>query len=286
MRIMTSNIWGDYFGNPVEDREDLLYDVFMRYQPDVLGFQEVTKNWYGSRLFERLSGEYAFVGMEVYSDSMRVDSTNGNSANGNGVKNNGVNNNYVNGNYVPLAYKKDYVLLAKGYERLRETIDKSKAITWAVLKHPEEEKVFAVCNTHFWWKSGPEHDLVRAENARQLVSVMKFLRERFDCPVFAFGDMNTVLSSEVFKVYAESGIRHLYDLAEKKKDVSSHHGDPQPDENGRLHGKTTAKGREYSIDHMIGMGDGMKVQEYRVVEDQDALDATDHSPVFVDVEML
>lgn len=261
IRIMTSNIWGDYFNNPVEDREDLLYDVFMRYQPDILGFQEVTKSWYGSKLFERLSGEYAFAGMESY------------------------NNSNVNSNYVPLAYKKDYLLLAKGYERLRETSDRSKAITWAVLKHPREEKVFAVCNTHFWWKSGPEHDLVRTENAKQLVALMKFLQEKYDCPVFAFGDMNTVLSSDVFKVYAENGIRHLYDLAEKKKDVSSHHGDPQPDENGKLRGKTTQKGREYSIDHIIGMGDGIKVQEYRVVEDQDALDATDHSPVFVDVLM-
>lgn len=33
------------------------------------------------------------------------------------------------------------------------------------------------------------------------------------------------------------------------------------------------------------MGDEIKVMEYRVVEDQDALDATDHSPVFVDVKV-
>ena len=257
MRIMTSNIWGDYFNNPVEDRQDLLYDVFMRYQPDILGFQEVTKSWYASNLLEHLSAEYAFAGTEAYN----------------------------NINFVPLAYKKDYLLLAKGYERLLYTTDRSKAITWAVLKHPEEEKVFAVCNTHFWWKSGPEHDLVRTENAKQLVAVMKSLHEKYDCPVFAFGDMNTVLSSDVFKVYAENGIQHLYDLAKKKKDVSSHHGDPQPDENGKLRGKKTPKGREFSIDHIIGMGDGIQVTEYCVVEDQDALDATDHSPVFVDVEV-
>ena len=28
LRIMTSNIWGDYFGNPPHEREDLLADVF------------------------------------------------------------------------------------------------------------------------------------------------------------------------------------------------------------------------------------------------------------------
>ena len=258
MRIMTSNIWGDYFGNPVSEREDLLFDVFMRYAPDVLGLQEVTKNWYESKLLKRLSGQYAFAGTEICENT----------------------------NYVPLAYKKEYLLWAKGYERLRSTQDKSKGITWAVLKHPQEERLVAVCNTHFWWKAGAEHDLVRAANAGQLTELMRYLHQQYKCPVFAFGDMNSVLASEVFRVYEESGIRHLYDLAEAKKDVSSHHGDPQPDEKGVLRGKRTQKDRYCSIDHMIGLGDDFRILSYQVVEDKDALDASDHSPVYVDIELL
>ena len=45
LRIMTSNIWGDYFGNPPHEREDALADVFLRYLPDTLAMQEVTANW-------------------------------------------------------------------------------------------------------------------------------------------------------------------------------------------------------------------------------------------------
>ena len=41
-----------------------------------------------------------------------------------------------------------------------------------------------------------------------------------------------------------------------------------------------------SIDHMVGYGEGYKVSEYYIVEDQDALDATDHSPVYVDIELF
>jgi endonuclease/exonuclease/phosphatase family metal-dependent hydrolase len=41
-----------------------------------------------------------------------------------------------------------------------------------------------------------------------------------------------------------------------------------------------------SIDHIVGLGDGYKVLQYRVVEDQDALDASDHSPVFADIEFI
>ena len=61
LRIMTSNIWGDYFGNPPHEREDALADVFLRYLPDTLAMQEVTANWWKSRLFERLKDEYAVV---------------------------------------------------------------------------------------------------------------------------------------------------------------------------------------------------------------------------------
>lgn len=41
MRLMTTNIWGDYFDNPVDVREDNMYKVYENYSPDVIGFQEV-----------------------------------------------------------------------------------------------------------------------------------------------------------------------------------------------------------------------------------------------------
>ena len=55
MRIMTSNIWGDYFGNEVETRQGGLIETFFRYSPDIIGFQEVTGNWYNGELFKELS---------------------------------------------------------------------------------------------------------------------------------------------------------------------------------------------------------------------------------------
>ena len=37
MRIMTSNIWGDYFGNPVDERLDQVLTIYRKYAPDILG---------------------------------------------------------------------------------------------------------------------------------------------------------------------------------------------------------------------------------------------------------
>ena len=40
-----------------------------------------------------------------------------------------------------------------------------------------------------------------------------------------------------------------------------------------------------SLDHIVSLGkDGFEVISYRVVTDSFVLDATDHSPVFADVE--
>ncbi len=255
VRIMTSNIWGDYFGNPVHPRAEQLLSIYRKYIPDIIGFQEVTKNWYESGLFDELNQDYTLVGTELFD----------------------------NNNFVPLAYKKNFTLLSKGFEYLVDTPDPTKAITWAVLGDPDTNVRFAVCNTHFWWIPGAEHDAIRVKNAGQLIALMKYLGEKYYCPVFAFGDMNCTVSAEVFGVYRNSGAVHLHDVSAIKEDISSHHGDPVFVDDGFYHGSTTANGHDRSIDHIIGLGDGFTVSEYKIVLDKDALDATDHSPVYADI---
>ncbi len=292
MRIMTSNIWGDYFNNPTVGREDQLYGIYQKYNPDVLGLQEVTRGWYKSSLLERLSHDYYFVGTEL-SESK---------------------------NYVPMAIKKDFILLAKGFEYLENTPDVSKAITWAVVK--QNGNVLALCNTHFWWMRGNEpeklrenvgvldfsledHCRLRAMNATQLTQLMKYLNNRYSCPVFAFGDMNATATEGVFDVYKQNDVKKLLDLSEYRDSACTIHGNPVKTADGNYHGRTATKEyvaslRRYfqvpdstsdadscvSIDHIVALGDDFKVLQYRVIEDQDALDATDHSPVYADIEFL
>ena len=258
MRIMSSNILGSHFPNPVSERERDTFRIYEDYKPDIIGFQEVNKGWRASNLFTMLSEDYIFAGTEVYNSE----------------------------NNVPIAIKKDYELLAKGYELLENKHDGSKAITWAVIKHKNEGTVVGVCNTHFWFKyNSKDDDVLRARNARQLCDIMKYLSNRFNCPVFAFGDMNCTRDSEVFQiVYAANDIKALYDMTENKDDMASYHGYPEKGEDGKFHGKKTDEPYANSIDHFVGYGDGYKVLQYRVMCDQYALDATDHSPIYVDIE--
>ncbi len=294
MRIMTSNIWGDYFDNEVQIREEQLFNVYKKYDPDIIGFQEVTSGWYESSLFTRLSENYKLIGTELFDKC----------------------------NFVPIAVKKSFRLIAKGFEYFENTPDESKAITWAVMDDGQNR--FAVCNTHFWWMRGSEseadrkllepvigqmiywnqdkHDDLRAQNAAQLTQLMKFLQEKYACPVFAFGDMNSTITESVFDVYKANGIQKLFEVAKQRDRICTTHGNPVRGSDGVFHGvKSTdayinsfrqvlglperkdQEGYYTSIDHMIGLGEGFKVMQYRVVEDQEALDATDHSPVYADI---
>lgn len=259
MRIMTTNIWGDYFNNPVSAREDNMYRVYENYRPDIIGFQEITEAWYNSKMFKKLSNEYRFLGTCLFE----------------------------NNNYVPMAVKKDYKIIAWGFEYLDGTDDPSKAVTYAVLQD-KNGLVFGACNTHFFWMQGKEeYETIRLKNADQLSKIMLHIKTKYNCPVFAFGDMNCRCTSKVFGiVYGLNGIVRLFDVAENKNDVGSLHGDPVSDENGCWHGTTSGIDHTYSIDHIIGTKEGYRVLEYRVVEDQYALDATDHSPVYADIELL
>jgi len=274
MRIMTSNIWGDYFGNPTAIRDDQLFEVYKKYAPDVIGMQEVTASWYQSSLLKNLSADYYFIGTELFEPN----------------------------NYIPLAIKKKSTLLAKGYEYIEQPYDLSKGVTWAVVKL-QDGRIVGLCNTHFWWMQGPEHTRCRNSNAEQLSEIMRYINRRYSCPVFALGDMNASMSDTIFDIYRAHGMAPLIELAEQRDSTCSHHGNPVRGDDGRYHGSKVSQERlvrmrqrlgvdensdefDYmaSIDHIVGLGDGYKVLQYRVVEDQDALDATDHSPVFADIE--
>ena len=51
LKFMTFNIWGDYFENPVDEREAGVEATILKARPDVVSLQEVTPNWYKSPMF-------------------------------------------------------------------------------------------------------------------------------------------------------------------------------------------------------------------------------------------
>lgn len=256
IRIMTSNIWGDYFGNPVPPRAALLTTIFNRYHADILGFQEATANWWSSGLFRDLKKNYTAVPTET---DGRV-------------------------NFTPLFYRTSrFELLDSGWHLFHEKLDPSKGWTFAVLKEKESGMVFAVFNTHFWWQLEIKDEVIRRYNAMEMNFAMKQIADSFQCPVFFMGDLNCRYNSSTWEYLRENNWRTSYSCTNDHSTCSSNHYNPVIHEDGTCTGSTTDEPKEFSIDH-IGIPDGVKVLRQYAVIDREALDATDHSPIFADVE--
>ena len=68
LRFLSFNIWGDYFKNPVEERQSGVESVILGHKPDLVSLQEVTPNWWASPLFANMKA----AGIET----LRGDETN------------------------------------------------------------------------------------------------------------------------------------------------------------------------------------------------------------------
>lgn len=68
LRFLSFNIWGDYFKNPVEERQAGVESVILGHKPDLVSLQEVTPNWWASPLFANMKA----AGIET----LRGDETN------------------------------------------------------------------------------------------------------------------------------------------------------------------------------------------------------------------
>lgn len=256
---MSSNIWGDYFGNEVAVRDRQLEEIYRKYLPDIIGLQEMTQNWWRSPVWKELKDEYEFVPVPTEGKL----------------------------NYTPILYRKKVLgVIDSGWFLYHEELDCSKGYTWAVFKIYETEELFTVFNTHFMWTKAETDilafDTIRRYNAMELNNAMKKISEIYDCKVFFMGDLNCPEDSLAWKYLNKEGWITSYSLAQECSEECSEHGDPQRGVDGRYHGKLTDESKEYSIDH-IGVKKGTVVYKQVAVIDQAALDATDHTPIYADI---
>lgn len=255
IRLMTSNIWGDFFGNPVGPRAPLLEKVFERYVPDILGLQEVGKNWWASTLIDALQKRYTQVPVETQGKL----------------------------NCNPIFYDAErFELLECTFHLFHEELDYSKGWNCGVFREKERGGIFAVYNTHFWWKADLNNDVIRRYNAMETICAMKETAAKYDCKVFLMGDMNCKCDSLAWNYVRQQGWETSFLCTEQSSPYSSNHHDPKIHEDGSCTGSTTDEPKEDSIDH-IAIPAGVRVLCQHAVIDQEALDSSDHSPVYADV---
>ena len=116
-----------------------------------------------------------------------------------------------------------------------------------------------------------------------LLERVKTFYEKYQCPVFVVGDLNTDYCSEAVSLLFKNGFRHAHDIATEfaEESVGYHYCFPAGYEKYYYD-----RPFEKAIDHIVVMGekDGA-VKRFERYSPDWYLPISDHSPAFVDVEL-
>ncbi len=281
LRFMTFNIWGDYFKNPVPERDEGVLAVIAREKPDFVALQEVTQSWYGSRLFKKAPEHgYALIRGDEDMALYRAHAEDGLKT---GKKLNKTN--WCN--HEPLLYNaKRFALLDSGVEFYNLTLQVEKSVTWGVFEDRTNGRRCIVFGTHFWWKKGQESDAHRELNAQRLVDVVNAVRAKWgDLPVFGGGDLNCEYEATPHRILAQAGFLNAACTATERDARPSEHGDPKRNAEGKYEGQLVQKGDKHAtyLDHVY-YTPTLRATRHAVIADPLALSVSDHSPVVVDFE--
>ncbi len=244
-RVMSFNVrCGEYI-----ERENIVPALINAYQPDTLGVQECTYEWYLN--FQWYLDDYAFVGVGRDTGDL---STNCGEISG-------------------ILYKKaKYNLVDSGTFWLSETPDEvsrgwdgacNRICTWVVLEDKETGKQFAHVNTHL------DHE--GAEARTKGVELVKEKAFSYDIPTVVTGDFNFQKGSDLYNSLITGGLTDTQDMAQYTMDGKTYHG-----YKGGVLGKP--------IDFICVNSLITEVQTYKIVRDIYSNRFTsDHYPIYADM---
>ena len=260
IRIMSHNIWC----GEVHNRDLHLAEIYFRHAPDVLALQEMTQNLYDSRLLSLLEEKYELLKPDTQG---LLDNT-------------------------PLLVRRGVFDVVKCGWHIYDGLNnhKSKSLAWALLRKTDDGSEIGVISTHYWWQAGPESDLARVYDAKQLTAYAHFMQVEYGVPVVAMGDLNRRIGAPGYIEMTSTGAMDMRMAAvEYASRSNTHHPyavyNP---ESGEYENGPMPKGSHLNaIDHMFVYGhEQLDVRVFNVVTEQEALDVSDHCPIYVDCKIL
>lgn len=208
----------------------------------------------------------------------------------------------IYGNYTPIIYRADklelldteYILYPEYVEGYEEKFNdsRSKSCNLGVFRTKDDGKVFIFATTHLWWKDGKNteskwyqegSDEVRAVQIKMACDLVDKYREKYNCPAFLVGDMNTDYRSEAIKyALTEGGFSHAHDVAADYACEGVGYHDCGSDGYGPWQDKPF----EEAIDHILvkGAPEGT-VRRFERYTPEYYLTLSDHAPLYVDIEL-
>ena len=256
IRIMSHNIWC----GEVHNRDLHLAEIYFRHAPDVLALQEMTQNLYDSRLLSLLEEKYELLKPDTQG---LLDNT-------------------------PLLVRRGVFDVVKCGWHIYDGLNnhKSKSLAWALLRKTDDGSEIGVISTHYWWQAGPESDLARVYDAKQLTAYAHFMQVEYGVPVVAMGDLNMRIGAPGYIEMTSTGAMDMR-MAASRSNTHHPYAVYNP-ESGEYENGPMPKGSHLNaIDHMFVYGhEQLDVRVFNVVTEQEALDVSDHCPIYVDCKIL
>ena len=257
-QFVAFNIWGNYFGNPPEERAPQQAAILNEYAPDFIALQEMTADFWASELIGGLTNRYEAVGRGMGPGGIDA--------------------------YTPILYRRDrFELVAKGAKWFCPELDRSKGVVWAVVKDRASGANVLAFASHFWWRyDGEGDDYIRLDNARQLHAEVTAAAEKYGAAVVGGGDLNAIGQSRPMRELKTLGWRDAQETTPGLDSRLTWHGEPERNwRTGRYEGVTAekTKKRACTLDHVFYAPECVRPREFRVDTRKVALDVSDHSPV-------
>jgi len=247
IRVMSFNILADDFHTDknLTPRVPGVIGCLRYYKPDVVGFQEISMEWYRILCYE-LAGEYEFLNTDVIG---------------------GHNNNYTG-----LAYRKETVRHIED-EVLNYRVpgnSRIRLLNTGVFEDKESGKEFIVTSTHL--QVGGDKEPHRISEAEEHLARVEKLLWMYQCPVISTGDYNSQEKSAPYNVMIRNDV--LKDcryaaLSHGRLGATHHSMGAYPKIDGG------------AIDYVFCAGDITPLY-YSVLTDEILIKTSDHTPIICD----
>ena len=251
IRIMSFNILHESYNDrlPLTERARKVASVISAYCPDAVGLEEVSAAWHES-LESLFGGTYAFIPDDIPGAGPSYSTV------------------FYNTSKAELLEYGTTVFAAATNSQLRN-------LTWARLRRISDGQEYVVTSTHWDISTHPDERVLQAKENGVLTSG---LISKYGLPIFACGDYNrNETTSEFTGFIAATGMKDskLTALASglAERGGKSTHTVGQP-VSGSSDGSVC-------IDHIVCTPD-VEIKYYTTVIDDEAIDSSDHCPIFVD----
>ena len=186
----------------------------------------------------------------------------------------------------------DFFLYPEAVPGLFGSFNNEETKSWclAVFREKESGKVFIFMTTHLWWKSSnPERPNYQPGSAEARVyqiglaiDCLERYAKKYQCPQVLVGDLNGGYESAAVQTALSRGFLHAHDVAVEYADETKGHHKCGPKGVGPYTDEPFVTG----IDHILVKDAGTEfVRRFERYSPEYYLPLSDHSPVFVDVEL-